>query len=931
MTIAGEFRRRAFFEANRYGGDGWVFVRELLQNSRDAGAGRVEFTVERRDGVDRIVCRDDGCGMSFEHAQQYLFTLYASSKRDQDDTAGRFGIGFWAILRYRPDEVVVRSAGGGEPGWELRLSGDLHDIDRSESGITGGTEIELSRQSRGADPVGEVWRAIRRDARHLRRRDTDGEILDVRVNGRRATAEFKLDEPTFDFARSGLRGAVALADQPRVDLLAHGLRVRTTATLDELLTRPEGRWRRPRDPKGLVPRVILDSRRLQVLMARGDARTDHELRRLVAAGRWSVRRLVRDQLDRQAGLGWLSRTASRGRELVSSSWARRFAAGAAVVALLTAGGWMLTKIRSGGADGVIVFQTPIMGKAAGSPIGILEDGSAERYRGPAADLFQPFPARIDLRYQPSMAKPMLVVFRVRDMDDLGRVAAMPAGDGHRPFVGVGCAAGCLEIELDLADVGGRLRLPVPTGHVLDPSSVSVVGGSGSLWAAMDGGPLLVIDKQIRGRVRYRTGPGRQNGPVVGGSWPKLPPPIAAFAEGLRPMAADEAAVLATAWVRRRVVYDTSDLTVASHREAAETGIGFADRCLAIGAGDCDVQNALLASMLHHAGVPVRLAIGFAGAGGEALPGLHAWVEYLGDGGMWRTADAGTGSGNSQLAGEPAVAAATAGDARGSLVQPPPSVEREEIERPALSTGKTGAIAVVGLFVVGAVMAVRRRMTILKVPSTRDPDLAGLLRGALTRPETYGEVPALFSRRVVPILGGSTISLDGARALARRSRLAVSSAATPLARRAAKTGLPVIDGGRSEGRAVAETLGAVDLDRWDRISRQGGGHPLIERLRDAAASVGEEWDVTICPDVSGDVAVLDGPLAGLGRRRRVVAVHRDGSLWNNVVTLGATEPETAVLLLGDRVVEELRMSPERSSQLMSHLAARAVIEKSGHRS
>ena len=131
MTIAAEFQRRAFQEAQRYGGDDWVFVRELLQNSRDAGAGRVDFMVERRDGVDRIVCRDDGGGMSFDHARRYLFTLYASSKKNQSDVAGRFGIGFWAVLRYEPDKMVVRSAPRGSDGWELRLSGDLQRISRS--------------------------------------------------------------------------------------------------------------------------------------------------------------------------------------------------------------------------------------------------------------------------------------------------------------------------------------------------------------------------------------------------------------------------------------------------------------------------------------------------------------------------------------------------------------------------------------------------------------------------------------------------------------------------------------------------------------------------------------------------------------------------------------------------------------------------------
>ena len=39
------FLDRARFEAGRYGSDPWVFVRELLQNARDAGARRVSFRV----------------------------------------------------------------------------------------------------------------------------------------------------------------------------------------------------------------------------------------------------------------------------------------------------------------------------------------------------------------------------------------------------------------------------------------------------------------------------------------------------------------------------------------------------------------------------------------------------------------------------------------------------------------------------------------------------------------------------------------------------------------------------------------------------------------------------------------------------------------------------------------------------------------------
>ncbi|HLA77902.1 MAG TPA: ATP-binding protein, partial [Vicinamibacteria bacterium] len=68
------FQERAR-EAERYGSDPWVFVRELLQNARDAGAQRVHLTTVEHHGLTSIRCRDDGSGMSFEHARRYLRPL----------------------------------------------------------------------------------------------------------------------------------------------------------------------------------------------------------------------------------------------------------------------------------------------------------------------------------------------------------------------------------------------------------------------------------------------------------------------------------------------------------------------------------------------------------------------------------------------------------------------------------------------------------------------------------------------------------------------------------------------------------------------------------------------------------------------------------------------------------------------------------------
>ena len=98
-----DFKRWATRGCRIYGEDPWFFIRELAQNARDAGADRVEISTwwtERGHEVFRFT--DDGTGMSSDHARQFLFRLYASSKDDERDAAGEYGIGFWAVLRYNP-------------------------------------------------------------------------------------------------------------------------------------------------------------------------------------------------------------------------------------------------------------------------------------------------------------------------------------------------------------------------------------------------------------------------------------------------------------------------------------------------------------------------------------------------------------------------------------------------------------------------------------------------------------------------------------------------------------------------------------------------------------------------------------------------------------------------------------------------------------
>lgn len=64
-----------------YINDPWVFLRELAQNSRDAGALEIRIDPGGYGSENEVVIfSDNGRGMTFKDAGKYLFRLYSSSK-----------------------------------------------------------------------------------------------------------------------------------------------------------------------------------------------------------------------------------------------------------------------------------------------------------------------------------------------------------------------------------------------------------------------------------------------------------------------------------------------------------------------------------------------------------------------------------------------------------------------------------------------------------------------------------------------------------------------------------------------------------------------------------------------------------------------------------------------------------------------------------
>lgn len=95
--------------------DVFAFVRELVQNGIDAGATAVEVAVDRAsDGVTAVRVTDDGCGMTVQVIEDALLVLFRSTKDEDPNKIGKYGVGFMSVLAIDPSEVTVDTWRDGE-------------------------------------------------------------------------------------------------------------------------------------------------------------------------------------------------------------------------------------------------------------------------------------------------------------------------------------------------------------------------------------------------------------------------------------------------------------------------------------------------------------------------------------------------------------------------------------------------------------------------------------------------------------------------------------------------------------------------------------------------------------------------------------------------------------------------------------------------
>lgn len=925
------FRERARLEADRYGPDPWIFVRELLQNARDAGATRVHILATERDGLSRIVCRDDGDGMSFDHARRYLFSLYASSKEDDDNQAGRFGVGFWSTLRFDPTTIQVRSCPRGGESWGVRFENGLEQATRVAGPSAQGTEIVLERPAGDGNLERRVFDAVWQNARYLHQRDDPSRPLRILVGERTANAHFQLPAPTSKFQRGSLRGVVGLGPAPRVELFSKGLRVRSAACLEDLLT-PAGRHtghsrvQFPELPGGLAPQVLLEGGDLDLMLSRADARDDRRLRRLVRLAQAELEQLLDRQLSLVRPRGFLGRLWDSAIIALRTSASVRIGVAAVLGGILAVGlGSVLWDWNDAGPD------DPIIDVDSGSSTGPTPYADlGPRYSGPRVDPISGRPAPVDLRYEPPGQTPHLAALLFEALGPDGVPLQSPKGGKARPYRGITCDGTCLRIDLPVATQDRTVPIPVATGHRLDPSRVTLDGQPVRVVLAADGRPTALLGAATQGLLHYESRPAPDPARPRALPAPALPDDLAKQARALRKVPTADRITALTDTVAQRVRYDRTREVAAAHEEAKSRGDGFIDRTLAIGAGDCDIQNALLVALLRTAGVEARLAVGYVGVSGRAHPWLHAWVEARDAKGAWQVVDA------SERPTAPPTASSTAipradgdstGDVPAAVSGPPTGPNLATVSSPTprwMTVGLplAGSLLFAALGVWGLAFRTRRTVAL-----DDTGDLSGLVQGALQKPEIFSHMPALFHRRLVPLRDGDAISLHRARALGTAGHLFTSAAGSRLAQRASRAGAHVIDTERAEGRIVADAFGAVDLDRWSQVIDSTRATPMTQAADRVFARAGEDLTLRLADDVPDRIATLD--VGRFGARdladghRRMVAVDAALPFVADADRRYATDPGVALFSVLDHLADRVDLPPERRRAVLAEAAAQAI--------
>ena len=181
--------------------DPYACLRELIQNSMDAGSASIdiwfEFKPSEKDqGIMIIHIDDTGEGMTRRVIDTKLTQLFSSSKENDLTKVGKFGIGFVSVFALEPNAVIVDTGKDGEY-WRLIFREDRKFDRIILPSPVEGTQIQIVKVSNEADFEKAKKRSV--DTITYWCKHVESEIT---VEGQRMNQEFRMNHP-YEFVHKG--------------------------------------------------------------------------------------------------------------------------------------------------------------------------------------------------------------------------------------------------------------------------------------------------------------------------------------------------------------------------------------------------------------------------------------------------------------------------------------------------------------------------------------------------------------------------------------------------------------------------------------------------------------------------------------------------------------------------------------------------------
>ena len=171
------------------------FLRELVQNSLDAGTTLVEVNVgyDKTDSKCYVQVKDNGEGMTEEIIDNRLTRLFSSTKEDDLTKIGKFGIGFVSIFAVKPELVVLETGREGEY-WRILFKPDRTYEKRQLMEPVEGTSVTLYLPTKRRE-----LNKLLTDARETVTYWCKYSPTDIAFNGEKINEDFGFEEEEYTY------------------------------------------------------------------------------------------------------------------------------------------------------------------------------------------------------------------------------------------------------------------------------------------------------------------------------------------------------------------------------------------------------------------------------------------------------------------------------------------------------------------------------------------------------------------------------------------------------------------------------------------------------------------------------------------------------------------------------------------------------------